>query len=175
MQQRVLSLSLFLLCLAFFPFAQAQDRAPSLALRGADGRQHTLRQYRGKIVVLNFWATWCAPCLHEMPVLTGLYSRYSGKGLIILGASIDEASSLDRVDAVVRKYKIGYPIFVDVAPETIENFGLDNVPAMILLDRSGRIIARISGEADPAALKHQIDALLSDHSHSSRVRGTPAP
>lgn len=81
---------------------------------------------------------------------------------MVLGASLDDAKNSHAVDAAARKYKINYPIYINVSAESMEGFGVESVPATILLDRNGRIKARMSGEVDQLALKRHIDALLLD-------------
>ncbi len=171
----IIPLTLALFFLAFSARAGAKEPLPSLAFREANGREHSLKQYRGKVVLLNFWATWCAPCLHELPVFSELYMNYSSKGLVILGASLDEANSRDAVDATARKFKISYPIFIDVIPEAMESFGVENVPATILLDREGRIVDRFSGEVDPVLLNRKIELLTSERHVSQSAHGANQP
>ena len=142
------------------PLAWPQESAPSLILQGTNGQEHKLQQYSGRIVVLNFWATWCTPCLHEMPILAATYKSYSRRDLVVLGASLDDAKNLDAVNAVVRKYKIKYRVFINVSTESMESFGVESVPTTILLDRNGQIMARISGKVDQFALKRRIETLL---------------
>jgi thiol-disulfide isomerase/thioredoxin len=182
MHSRIIPLSQAILYLAMCPFGWAQESAPSLILRGTNGREHTLKQFRGRVVVLNFWATWCAPCLDEMPILTAVYKRYSSSGLVVLGASLDDAKNVHAVDAAARKYKIDYPIYINVSAESMESFGVESVPATILLDRDGRIIARMPGEVDQFALKREIDALLFNnqnhnpaHSSTHSITGDEKP
>lgn len=155
-------MSLPILYLAMCPLAWAQESAPSLILQGTNGQEHKLQQYRGRIVVLNFWATWCVPCLDEIPILAATYKSYSRQGLVVLGASLDDAKSLKEVNAIVRKYKIKYPVFINVSAESMESFGVESVPTTILLNRNGQIVARISGKVDQFALKRRIEALLLD-------------
>lgn len=104
--------------------------------------------------------------MNEMPILTSTYKSYSRRDLVILGASLDDAKSLDAVNAVVRKYKIKYPVFINVSAESMESFAVESVPATIVLDRDGRIIARMAGEVNQFALSQRIDALLLEsHKH----------
>jgi len=79
---------------------------------------------------------------------------------VVLGASLDDAKNLDAVNAVVRKYKIKYRVFINVSTESMESFGVESVPTTILLDRNGQIMARISGKVDQFALKRRIETLL---------------
>jgi thiol-disulfide isomerase/thioredoxin len=96
---------------------------------------------KGKVVLLNFWATWCGPCLQEMPFLQGLYNKYKDKGVEILSVSIDEYDF--RVPPVVTKLKLDFPVFVE--PEFGERFNAQTVPLNIFIDRQGTLRYRKTG------------------------------
>src|SRR6266550_7088411 len=84
------------------PAVFAQDLHPALALRDITGAEHSLEEYRGKIVVLNFWATWCLPCKYEMPLLVNLQNRYPDR-IVVVGASLDDKETQKRIPKFVAK------------------------------------------------------------------------
>ncbi len=144
--------------------------APELALQDLSGSLRQLSSFRNQqIVVLNFWATWCAPCRQEMPLLVAVQKLYADKGVQVIGASADHESTRDQIPAFVRKAKINFPIWVGATTDDMAKFGVGRaLPATIIIDRDGRIAARIIGVIKKGDLESRIEWLLSD-------RSTPAP
>jgi len=142
--------------------------APALNLTDLEGK--ALRSsLEGNVVLVDFWATWCAPCLKSMPELQALHDRYSGRGFVVVGISIDEkTSATDQVDVRVKKFiskkKITYPIAIDSqTPSVWEQYRVKAVPAAFLLDRRGQIVAQWSGKPPKAAeIEKELTALLRD-------------
>jgi thiol-disulfide isomerase/thioredoxin len=161
--------ALVLLCvglvapLAFWdaPWLQAAA-APDFTLTNLDGTAHSLAEYRGKIVVLNFWATWCLPCREEMPMLSKLAPKYDPKDVAFLAASIDDAQTQPRIARFLEKKKIALAVFTGATPETLRQFDLGEiVPATLILDRDGALAFRIEGEASKKDISSRVDWLLS--------------
>jgi peroxiredoxin len=145
------------------------DKPVDLTLRDLGGKRVRLRDYRGQIVVLNFWATWCAPCNEEMPMLVGAEREYRPRGVIFIGASLDEGKTRRNVPEFVSRYHIGFPIWVGATGEHLAAFGMEYVaPSTAFIDRDGRIASRVQGEARLPELKERIEWLLGD-------RSPPAP
>lgn len=117
--QRKCGLVLALLLLASLSMA-GDSPSPDLALRNMSGNPQSLRQYRGKIVVLNFWATWCEPCRDEMPMLVEAQELYTERGLVGIGASLDDSSTRSRIAPFIRKRKINFPVWVGATPAAIQ-------------------------------------------------------
>jgi thiol-disulfide isomerase/thioredoxin len=139
--------------------------APDLTLTNLDGTAHSLAEYRGKIVVLNFWATWCLPCREEMPMLSKLASKYDEKDVVFLAASIDDAQTQSKIPHFLKKKKITLPVFTGATPESLKQFALGEiVPATLILDRDGTPLFRIEGEASKKDISSRLDWLLSDRS-----------
>jgi DsbE subfamily thiol:disulfide oxidoreductase len=126
--------------------------APDFTLPNAAGRKVSLKDYRGKVVFLNFWATWCESCRDEMPSMERLYQEFKGKGLEIVAVNIKEK----RQDALAfaKELKLTYPVLLDPEGEVGLLYGAFGLPATYLIDRKGVVLARMWGPADwysPAA------------------------
>lgn len=135
--------------------------APAFALRDLDGREFSLASLRGQVVLLDFWATWCAPCRKSMPELEALHQRYRARGVTVLGVSIDEGSP-KKVRGFVKARRLTYPIAIDTdrAPAWAA-YKVKAVPAAFLIDRDGRIVAQWTGQpATPQAVEAKLAELL---------------
>jgi peroxiredoxin len=138
----------------------AADTA-TLSLPDLSGQQRTLEQYRGQVVVLNFWATWCIPCREEMPLLRDLNNQYAGRGLVVIGASADEESSRKTIQPFVDKLKITFPIWTAATIEHMKQLGLGaELPGTAVIDREGRIVGRIFGKVERKDLEYRIQHAL---------------
>lgn len=133
---------------------ELKDRpaAPDFTLAGADGRKVSLKDFRGKVVFLNFWATWCESCRDEMPSMERLYGEFKCQGLAIVAVNVKEK----RQDALAfaKKLKLTYPLLMDTEGEVGQLYGAFGLPATYLIDRNGVALARMWGPADwysPAA------------------------
>ncbi len=134
----------------------------ALSLPDLNANRQTLEQYRGRIVVLNFWATWCAPCREEMPLLVDLQKRYASRGVVVVGASADDESTQARIEPFVEELGITFPIWIGANTADTERLGLGAaLPATAIIDKDGRIIFRIIGPLKRKALAQRIDYLLS--------------
>jgi thiol-disulfide isomerase/thioredoxin len=141
---------------------------PPLSFNDLSGKPHALADDRGKIVVLNFWATWCLPCREEMPMLSKLSAGYQDKDVSFLAVSLDDPQSQPRIPRFLEKKKITLPIFTGATPATLHDFQLGEiVPATIILDRDGSPIFRILGEASKKEISSRLDWLLSARSSKS--------
>ena len=135
----------------------------ALSLTDLNANQQTLEQYRGSIVVLNFWATWCVPCREEMPLLVDLEKRYASRVVVVVGASADDESTQPRIEPFVEELGITFPIWIGANTADMERFGLGAaLPATAIINEDGRIIFRIVGPLKRKALTQRIDYLLSD-------------
>lgn len=115
--------------------------APALVAAQLDGRVFDLASLRGKVVIVNFWATWCAPCRAEMPLLDSFYQRYHAQGLELLGVSVDDAS--DRAEVVRVMQKFSYPAALGASAK-VNGFGPPlAVPVTWIIDRAGVLRARL--------------------------------
>lgn len=123
--------------------------APDLSLTGVDGKQHRLSEFRGRRVLLNFWATWCAPCLMEMPALVRAQANVGEKGGIVVGIAMDDPA---RVRAFLGSHPVNYPILIGSLESPSTSLQLGNVgellPYSVLLDENGRLLATRHGVLD---------------------------
>jgi thiol-disulfide isomerase/thioredoxin len=131
-------------------------------LTNLDGKEHSLAEFRGKIVVLNFWATWCLPCREEMPMLSKLAPKYDEKEVAFLAASIDDAQTQPKIARFLEKKKITLAVFTGATADTLKQFDLGEiVPATLILDRDGTPVFRIEGEASKKDISSRVEWLLS--------------
>jgi thiol-disulfide isomerase/thioredoxin len=135
--------------------------AGDLALKDAGGHKVRLRDLRGKVVVLNFWATWCGPCNAEMPMIAEFEKEYAARGVVFIGASMDDAKTRDRVAEFVREHHVGFPIWYGATADDLEELKLGNaVPATAFVDADGRVTSRILGQARVEEVKERLEWLL---------------
>lgn len=132
--------------------------APDFTRADLTGKSIHLADYRGKVVLLNFWATWCAPCLAEIPTFARWQKQYGSSGLQILGVSMDDDSQ--PVQRLAHKQPFDYPVFMGDAPLGQLYGGVLGLPLTYLIDAHGRIVARYLGETDLTAVESQFKALL---------------
>ena len=141
----------------------AREQPATLALQGLSGDRQSLEQYRGRIVILNFWATWCVPCREEMPIFVRAREDYQARGVEVIGASVDDASTRDQIEPFIEEYGIHFPIWLGATAKDMRRLGLGiALPATALIDRDGRIVARLVGLVEEHELLERIDWLLGD-------------
>jgi peroxiredoxin/YHS domain-containing protein len=129
---------------AYVPSDSPWD-APSFRVNDLNGKPITSADLKGKVVLLDFWATWCAPCRKSMPELQALHEKYSDRGFTVLGVSIDEGGPA-KVKKLVRAKKFTYPIAMDSKQSPAwEAFRVKAVPAAFLIDQNGQVVAQWTG------------------------------
>ncbi len=134
---------------------------PSFQLTTLDGRSISSAELRGRVVLVNFWATWCAPCRVEMPGFQAIYERKRADGFVVLGISTD-ADGPDRVKRFLADHGIDYPVAM-AADGVAQRFGGVNVlPTSFLIDREGRIRNEVSGIFASVALEQAVNRLLAE-------------
>jgi peroxiredoxin len=135
--------------------------AAELALRDLFGAEQRLSALRGRIVVLNFWATFCEPCRKEMPDLAAIQNNYAALGVQVVGASADEAAARPKVLQFIKETKLNFPVWLGATTGDMERFGLaPALPGTVIIGRDGRIVWHKSGVVKEADVKKQIDELL---------------
>jgi len=115
-----------------------QRQQANFTLADLEGHEWTLKNLRGKVVLVNFWATWCPPCRKEIPDLEALYKRFKGQGLVVLGISDEPAA---KVQPFVRKEKIQYPVLLDPGRKVNGLYSVAGIPMSFVYDRSGKLVA----------------------------------
>jgi cytochrome c biogenesis protein CcmG/thiol:disulfide interchange protein DsbE len=137
---------------------------PLVNLYQLDGGTWSLSEHRGQVVVFNYWASWCAPCWEEAPILLRLSHELGPRGLAIVGVAMDEGNS-DRVDAEIRRFvhtlNVDYPIALP-QPLSQMAYGMDGLPTTILVDRQGRVAKVYTGAIRERELKANIEVLLAE-------------
>lgn len=126
--------------------------APAIAVATLDGKPVSLADYRGKVILLNFWATWCGNCKVEMPWLAQLRERYAAQGFEVLGIVTDNASDVN-IFSITRRYGVKYPILGCNHATAKAYGGLPDLPESFFIDRRGTVVAEMSG----ADSKEQIE------------------
>lgn len=123
-------------------------RPPDFSATDLNGTSHTLAQYRGKVVVLHFWASWCPYCRSEIPELTQLHEEWTSKGVLVLTISADE--DLAALQRFVAQRRLPYPVIADLKarPSVVDRYRLSGVPTTYVVGRDGWITARIEGSGD---------------------------
>jgi thiol-disulfide isomerase/thioredoxin len=125
-----------------------------------DGKKVSLQNYRGKVVFLNIWATWCGPCRSEMPSMEIVYQRYKGRGLEMLALNLQEGKS--EIETFMRQNKLTFPVIMDQDGRIGNQYGIRAIPTTYILDRQGRVVLRLVGSINwnNPNIFAAIDALL---------------
>ena len=146
-----------------------------LKLNDLFSTEQTLSQYKGRIVILNFWATFCVPCLEEMPDLAAIQNEYAALGVQVIGASTDEVSSRTKILKFIKETKINFPIWMGATAADMSRFGLgEALPGTVVIDKNGKIVKVISGVVNVADLKKRINSML-QMAESAVVKSAPVP
>ena len=138
--------------------AKQHRPAPDFTLPLIDGEQLQLSSYRGKVVLLDFWATWCVPCREETPHFVELQQKYGGQGLQIIGVSMDD--SPDPVHTFYQQFHMNYPVVMGTADVGSAYGGVLGLPIAFVIDREGRIYAKHMGATDAAVFEKDVIRLL---------------
>lgn len=122
--------------------------APNFTLRTIDGKTVSLADYKGKVVLVNIWATWCPPCQQEVPSMVRLYKEMKGKDFEILAVSIDDQDLPNTLISFARVYEMGFPILMDSRSEVAKLYRTTGVPESFLVDRNGIVQHKVVGPDD---------------------------
>lgn len=133
--------------------------APAWELNDLDGKQIKLSDFKGKVVILNFWATWCAPCRVEIPGFVALQKKYGDKGLAMIGVSVDEQGP-DVVKEFVKQFQMTYPVVIGNEKIVEAYGGIDGIPTTFVIDREGQIVGKHIGYEDQETFEKEIQSLL---------------
>jgi peroxiredoxin len=161
-RRRLIALAMLAAAGAANAKAAPNAQAPDFTLRQLSGPNLRLAEQRGRVVLVNFWATWCGPCRVELPHLSRLHDKYRGSGFTLLGVNIDEDPAVAR--ALVGKMGLTFPVLLDSEKKVVGAYDLNAMPATVLIDRDGRVrhLHRGYKEGVEALYEQQVRALLKE-------------
>lgn len=133
-------------------------KAPEFNLHGLDGRTHALSDYKGKTLVINFWASWCVPCKSEMPAIQRQYDKWKVKGLEVMGVNLGE--SVVSVQSFVRQLELTFPVFYDPDFTVRDRYGVVTYPTTFFVDAQGNIKKIQIGEMDEPFIEQTVAGML---------------
>jgi len=143
------------------PTSPGSKPAPSFTLQDLNGKTVSLSDFKGKVVVLDFWATWCPPCVKEIPHFIELYEQYKDKGFAIVGISLDR-EGISVVKSFVRKYRVNYPILMTDGQVDKAYGGIPSIPTTFVIDSAGNIRQKYVGYREKAVFEADIKKLLAE-------------
>src|SRR5580698_4168330 len=132
--------------------------AAPFSLTDIDGKPVNLASYKGKVVLLDFWATWCVPCQSEIPHFVEFQNNYAAQGFQVVGISMDDGP--DPVRTFYRQYKMNYPVAMGSTELAQSYGGILGLPVTFLIDRNGHVTANYRGQTDTAVIQQRLEALL---------------
>lgn len=147
LRKTLLASGLLLLLISTTLSAEERVAAPEFTLQNLAAEDVSLSDYRGKVVLLNFWATWCMPCRDEMPSMERLWQQYRDKGFVILAVSTDEGGP-SRVKSFVKRLKINFPVVLDPDATVSDLYQVSGLPVSYLVDREGHVVNKVTGSED---------------------------
>lgn len=140
-----------------------QTDEATLAAKDLFGGDVNLTQYKGRFVVLNFWATWCEPCKKEMPDLSAIQNDYAATGVQVIGASGDAVDEAAKVLKFTKQFKVNFPVWLGATTVDMERFGVGRVlPATVIINREGKIVWRQVGIIKADVLRKELDRLIGE-------------
>ena len=122
---------------------QIDNPAPDFQFQNPEGQPVSLSDLQGKPVLINFWATWCSPCIYEMPYLQQVYEEWSDKGLMVLAINIGESSA--QVEAFMQSHDLSLPVLLDTNQDTAQGYNIQYIPSSFFIDKDGIIQEKIVG------------------------------
>ncbi len=139
------------------------SQAPEFSLPNASGQTQSLSQFSNQVILLNFWATWCSPCVSEMASLDHLYQKYKDKGFVVLAVSVDE-EGWKAINEFLKKIPVTFPILLDSEFKVADFYGTYQVPESYLINRKGQIVDKILGakEWDSPEMISKIEKIISN-------------
>jgi len=146
--------------------------APKLMFSDIPGARRQFSHFKGKVIVVNFWATWCPPCKGEMPEFVKAYGEYRDRGVEFVGAANEPRSAKAKVREFIEGMQITFPVWLEASEDHLKALGVGpGLPATVIMDPQGRVAARISGVTDAAQLRELLERVLSEQPASEPTRG----
>ncbi len=148
--------------------------APDFALTSLDGKIVKLSDYRGKAVLLNFWATWCSPCKVEMPWFVDLQKKYGGDGLVVLGIAMDDTET-DKIAQFASEMGVNYPVLLGTDKVSEQYGNVEYLPTSFYIDREGKIVGKGTGLLGRAEIEENVQKALASHAVGINKADTSTP
>lgn len=136
----------------------APDVTFSMVANGASEAPLQISGYKGRPMVLDFWATWCGPCTLQAPILDRVAKRYESRGLVVLGVNVDDPPEVARQHAL--RQRLSYPIVIDSARDASRKYGVEKLPSLVVIDREGKVVKYMTGLVDEASLDEVVASTL---------------
>lgn len=159
MQAKLLFSVLLTFVLATSLASAADTKAADWTLKDLEGKEVKLSDFKGKVVILDFWATWCPPCRKEIPHFVELQKEYGDQGLAIVGISLDEGGA-EAVKPFAEKYEINYAVVMGDQEVAMSYGGIEAIPTTFVIDKEGKIVSKHVGYADKETFEKEIKPLL---------------
>ena len=141
------------------PTATVGKAAPDFQLQNLDGQSISLNDLKGKPVLVNFWATWCRPCVSEMPYIQEIYDEWSGKGLIVLAINIGDSSS--EAEQFLQDHNLSLPVLLDTNKAVAQRYNIRGIPTTFFIDKDGIIQEKIIGAfPNKEAIENRLDKIM---------------
>lgn len=162
---RALLAALFTALVALSPAHAAGEVAPDFTLRDINGKSVSLSAYKGQVVLMNFWATWCGPCQVEMPHLQAMQKDLAAKGFTVLSVSADDARTSSQVKPLIMKNGYTFPVVLDTQTSVVAQYNpAKALPYTVLIDKTGHIrnVHQGYNPGDEKAIRAEVEALLAE-------------
>jgi peroxiredoxin len=137
MKHRIIRLATLLLAVPVFAAVAPNSAAPDFTLNAQTGKPVELTQFKGQVVMLNFWASWCGPCRQEMPLLDSIYKKYNKAGFTMIGVNVEPDSKA--ANDWLKQTPVSFPILYDTQSDVSKLYGVAGMPSTVIIDRKGNV------------------------------------
>jgi peroxiredoxin len=150
------------------PVGKNGSLAPDFELKSLDGKQVRLSDFRGKAVLLNFWATWCAPCKIEMPWFVDLQKQYAAQGLQVIGVAMDDSGE-EAIARFARQMGVNYPVLIGKEAVGDAYGGVEFLPTTFFIDRQGKVVERVFGLVSHGDIEEDVRRALNNQAAAANA------